>query len=146
MLTFSGHVNIGASQSSTFTVKLHVVVFVGVALSVDVTVTVLDPISKIYPSIKAVITDDPSGFVTIYESVVAPQSVVNGFTEASLVQLHVPASLQTLILGGQTSSGFCVSTTVTSVVHTEALPQLSTAVNVTVVIPIGNWTLGPGVV
>ena len=89
----AGQVSIvGSSQSVIVTLNAQLELLVGSASSVAVMVTALDPSINTYPSIIAGVEIEPSGFSTLYVRVVFPQSFATAFTEASEVQVHVPAS------------------------------------------------------
>jgi hypothetical protein len=119
----TGAVITGFSLSSIVTVCVAVAVFPAASVAVQVTVVV------------------PTGNVAgaLFATVVPVQLSENtGVPNATVAASHAPASADCVIATGAVITGFCVSSTVTVCVAVEVFPAASVAVQVTLVIPIGN--------
>src|SRR2546426_4565976 len=120
----AGQVMEGFSVSLTVTVKLHQAVLP--LASVAVQVTVVLPLAKVEPLAGLQLTVWPG-------QLSAPAGVVKVTTA-----LHIPGSVDWVMLAGQTIVGDCVSLTVTVKLHVPVLPEVSVAVQLTVVVPTGK--------
>jgi len=119
-----GHRIWGASSSSTDTVKLHELALP--LASVAVQVTVCTPTAKVEP-----LAGSQTRLVTAQLSVALADQV-------TLVLPHWPASAVATRFVGQRTRGGSASRTVTVKVHELLFPEASIAVQVTVVVPMGN--------
>ena len=114
-------------MSFTVTVKLHAAVLPW--MSVAVATTVVVPTANVLPLAAA---------STIEAIPQLSEAVAAKVTTAD----QLPASLLTLMLAGQVTTGASVSFTVTVKVQLTALPDGSVAVAVTVVLPCANTDPG----
>src|SRR4029453_18905552 len=110
---------------NTVTVKLQVAVFPDVSVAVQV--TVVGPTGKHEPDagVQAAVTP-------------GQLSLAVGAAKVTTTQGSLIVAVLALLFGGQVITGGCVSFTVTVNEQLAVLPEVSVAVQVTVVVPLGK--------
>src|SRR5439155_18044827 len=124
MVILAGQCATGASVSLTVTLKLHEAVLPLASVTVQVTVPL--PLAKVEPLAGAQLTVWPG-------QLSAPVGVMKLTTA-----LHIPGSVDWVMSAGQTIVGGCASLTVTVKLQVPVLPDVSVAVQLTVLVPTGK--------
>lgn len=116
----------GSWLSVTVTVKVQAAVFGGVAVSLAVQVTVVTPFWKVEPEAGT-------------QTAVAPGQLSVGVGVVYVATaVQTPAAVLSVMFAGQVMAGGMLSLTVTVKVHIAMLLEVSFAVQVTVVVPLGK--------